>query len=187
MTAPNQRPDVAIATYQYRHEAEFAAGFLADAGIPFRLQIDDAGGADAGMTVSNPARLWIRAADVDAARAILDFDEPMGSPLEDPSDDPEMDPPRGTFIPPPTAPERSAPYSPLADRLCLAERVAAAALAILCSAGALGVDSLTGVGLMPLWSAALFGLAAIFTLAALLGRTWGPFRSILRSLSGLAP
>jgi hypothetical protein len=35
---------VAVAEFTYRHEAEFAAGFLTDAGIPHRLQIDDAGG-----------------------------------------------------------------------------------------------------------------------------------------------
>ena len=33
--------DVLIAEYVYRHEAEFSAGFLADAGIPFRVQADD--------------------------------------------------------------------------------------------------------------------------------------------------
>ena len=35
--------DVLIAEYVYRHEAEFSSGFLADAGIPFRVEADDAG------------------------------------------------------------------------------------------------------------------------------------------------
>ena len=33
--------DVVVARYQYRHEAEFAAGFLDDAEIAYRLQVDD--------------------------------------------------------------------------------------------------------------------------------------------------
>ena len=67
--------DVPIAEYLYRHEAEFAAGFLEDAGIPFRLQTDDAGGAGAFMTSAHPARLWVRAEDVEKARDVLEIDE----------------------------------------------------------------------------------------------------------------
>ena len=33
--------EVAVAWYAFRHEAEFAAGFLDDAGIPYRMQVDD--------------------------------------------------------------------------------------------------------------------------------------------------
>lgn len=62
---------VPIAEFRYRHEAEFAAGFLADAGIPFRLQVDDAGG-DLGLTLGRPAVLWVRAADEEHAREVLD-------------------------------------------------------------------------------------------------------------------
>jgi len=72
-------PSAPIAEYHYRHEAEFAAGFLRGAGIPFRLQIDDAGGADAGVTMGRPAVLWVRAEDEEEARAILELD---GSPAE---------------------------------------------------------------------------------------------------------
>jgi len=64
---------VAVAEFRYRHEAEFAAGFLADAGIPHRLQIDDAGG-DLGLTLGRPAVIWVRAVDLDAAREVLDFE-----------------------------------------------------------------------------------------------------------------
>jgi hypothetical protein len=63
---------VAVAEFTYRHEAEFAAGFLDDAGIPYRLQIDDAGG-DLGLTLGRPAIVWVRAVDADRAREVLDF------------------------------------------------------------------------------------------------------------------
>lgn len=66
---------VPVAEFRYRHEAEFAAGFLRDAGIPFRLQIDDGGGADLGLLVLRPAVLWVRAMDVDAAREVLGVEE----------------------------------------------------------------------------------------------------------------
>jgi hypothetical protein len=62
---------VAIGEYTYRHEAEFAAGFLADAGIPYRLQIDDAGG-DMGLTLGRSAVLWVLAVDAERAREVLD-------------------------------------------------------------------------------------------------------------------
>ena len=62
---------VAVAEFTYRHEAEFAAGFLADAGIPYRLQIDDAGG-DLGLTLGRPALIWVRAVDLERARDVLE-------------------------------------------------------------------------------------------------------------------
>jgi hypothetical protein len=65
---------VAVGQFTYRHEAEFAAGFLADAGIPYRLQIDDAGG-DLGLTLGRPAVLWVRAVDAERARDVLDVGE----------------------------------------------------------------------------------------------------------------
>ena len=67
---PRQK-DVLIAEYVYRHEAEFGAGFLADAGIPFRVQADDAGGAYGGMTFTSAARIWVRSQDAEKAREIL--------------------------------------------------------------------------------------------------------------------
>jgi Putative prokaryotic signal transducing protein len=67
--------EVAVGEFRYRHEAEFAAGFLKDAGIPYRLQIDDAGGADLGLLHQHPAVLWVRAVDADAARELLATDE----------------------------------------------------------------------------------------------------------------
>jgi len=71
---------VSVGEYRYRHEAEFAAGFLADAGIPYRLQIDDAGG-DLGLTLGRPAIIWVRTEDAERAREALDTGS--GTPLED--------------------------------------------------------------------------------------------------------
>jgi hypothetical protein len=68
---------VPVAQFTYRHEAEFAAGFLADAGIPYRLQIDDAGG-DLGLTLGRPAIIWVLAIDADRAREVLDVDPAEG-------------------------------------------------------------------------------------------------------------
>ena len=68
-------PEVIVARFGHRHEAELAAGFLIDAGIPYRLQIDDAGGVDFGTTFSRPPVLWVRAADVDEARELLGLEE----------------------------------------------------------------------------------------------------------------
>lgn len=66
---------VPIAEFHYRHEAELAAGFLSDAGIPYRLQSDDAGGADLGLSMLRPSVLWVRAVDVDAARELIALEE----------------------------------------------------------------------------------------------------------------
>jgi len=73
MTMSNEprQNDVLIAEYVYRHEAEFGAGFLADAGIPFRVQADDAGGAYGGMTFTCAVRIWVRSQDAEKAREIL--------------------------------------------------------------------------------------------------------------------
>ncbi|MDH3424291.1 MAG: DUF2007 domain-containing protein, partial [Gemmatimonadota bacterium] len=63
--------EVVVARYTYRHEAEFAAGFLKDAGIPYRLQIDD---PSLGISVSTSATLWVLGMDERRAREILDVD-----------------------------------------------------------------------------------------------------------------
>tara|TARA_B100000678_G_scaffold45281_1_gene35081 strand:- start:25 stop:309 length:285 start_codon:yes stop_codon:yes gene_type:complete len=80
MTMSNQprQKDVLIAEYVYRHEAEFSAGFLADAGIPFRVQADDAGGAYGGMTFTSAARIWVRSQDAEKAREILEVTPDSG-------------------------------------------------------------------------------------------------------------
>ncbi|MGD2047162.1 MAG: DUF2007 domain-containing protein, partial [Gemmatimonadota bacterium] len=66
---------VRIAEYRYRHEAEFAAGFLDDAGIPYRLQNDDAGGAGLGLSLLHPSVIWVRSTDERVAREILALEE----------------------------------------------------------------------------------------------------------------
>jgi hypothetical protein len=68
-------PEVVVARFRYRHETELAAGFLSDGGIPYRLQIDDAGGVDFGTTFVRPPVLWVRAADLDDARELLGLGE----------------------------------------------------------------------------------------------------------------
>ena len=66
---------VRVGEYRYRHEAELAAGILDSAGIPYRIQFDDAGGADLGLSMLHPAVLWVRAIDVEAARELIAWDE----------------------------------------------------------------------------------------------------------------
>jgi hypothetical protein len=61
---------VVVARYHYRHEAEFAAGLLEDAGIPYRLQVDD---MVMPMSVTPPALLWVRSVDLTRACDILDL------------------------------------------------------------------------------------------------------------------
>jgi hypothetical protein len=61
--------EVAVGRYGYRHEAEFAAGFLEDAGIPYRLQVDDPA---MGMTLSASAIVWVHAMDEERARDLLE-------------------------------------------------------------------------------------------------------------------
>lgn len=59
---------VVIARFTYRHDGEFARGFLEDAGIPSHLAVDDAAGH---VTFSNVATLVVREEDADEAREIL--------------------------------------------------------------------------------------------------------------------
>ena len=63
---------VLLRTFSYRHEGELARTTLEAAGIESALLVDDAGGAQVGLSFSNPARLMVRQADLDAAREILD-------------------------------------------------------------------------------------------------------------------
>ena len=176
--------EVAIAEFLYRHEAEFAAGFLEDAGIPYRLQIDDAGGADLGVTIARPGRLWVRGIDVEAAREVLDLDGSGAdaSILPDSGWDAAAVP-----SPPPAAP-RSRGGS--AERLCAVERTVAAALAIFLCAVAL---SGTGGGAAGAWAVTSWWAPAAVTAGAFLlgvsvvGRAPAWLRATLRALSGVSP
>ena len=60
-----------VATFTYRHEAEFAHATLRGAGIESVVLADDAGGAYAGMSFSSEIRVLVRARDLDEAREIL--------------------------------------------------------------------------------------------------------------------
>ena len=60
-----------VARFHYRHEAEYARGFLDDAGIPASVFVDDAGGIEAGMAFSNPARVVVPDEHVERAREVL--------------------------------------------------------------------------------------------------------------------
>ncbi len=168
--------DVPIAEYLYRHEAEFAAGLMKDAGIPFRLQTDDAGGADAFMTVARPARLWVRAEDVEKVREVLEI--PLNSDL---SQDSSSEPAVGAAASSPLKPEQ-----PDTSRTVLSgqERLLAGTLSIAFLAVSLGIaplDMSAGLTVVSFVLALIFGIAMVF------GRSVGPFRLALRVLSGHVP
>lgn len=55
---------VTIAQFTYRHDAEYARGFLEEAGIASQMTVDDAAGH---LTFSNVATLVVRQEDADAA------------------------------------------------------------------------------------------------------------------------
>lgn len=153
--------DVVIAEYLYRHEAELAAGFLEHAGIPFRLQTDDAGGVEAFMSISRPARLWVRAEDVETACDVLDITlEPSA---------------------PPPVPVRSATSG---DVLSGRERLIAGALGVLFLVAGLGVAPLQ---LSKELVVASYVLAVVFGIAAVFGRSVALVRLALRVLSGHVP
>ena len=57
-----------VARFTYRHDAEYARGFLEDAGIPSQMLVDDAAGH---IAFSNTAALVVRSEDAEAARKVL--------------------------------------------------------------------------------------------------------------------
>ena len=63
--------DQVIATFTYRHDAEYAQGFLEDAEIQSLLHVDDAGGVVPSVGFSSPARLAVRPEDVEKALQVL--------------------------------------------------------------------------------------------------------------------
>lgn len=153
---------IAVAEYSYRHEAEFAAGLLEDAGIAFRLQIDDAGGADIGVTIGRPAVLWVRAEDASRARDVLD------TGLESPDRSGE-----------PGATERPSGAREPGTRLSAVERVVAALL----GAALVGIGAVVG----GVWTAACWLAGSVLIVSAASGRTAGTIKAGLRALSGGAP
>ena len=75
---------VAVATFMYRHEAEFALETLRTAGIRAMLVADDAGGAYAGLSLSGQIRILVHGSDAGQAAALLG--EVGDSEREGPSD-----------------------------------------------------------------------------------------------------
>ena len=85
--AADDAREAIVARFRYRHEAELAAGFLMDAGIAYRLQIDDAGGVDFGATFTRPPVLWVREDDEAVARELLGLDEDETGVSDEPDEE----------------------------------------------------------------------------------------------------
>lgn len=68
---PHETKTAVVASFDRRHEAEFAQGFLTDAGIQSVVLADDAGGADLGLAFTRRVPLLVRAEDEDRARQVL--------------------------------------------------------------------------------------------------------------------
>jgi hypothetical protein len=65
-----------VATYAYRHEAEFARETLRAAGIDSVLVADDAGGAYAPLTFTRGLRLVVLMEEAERARELLAGSDP---------------------------------------------------------------------------------------------------------------
>lgn len=168
--------DVVVAQYRYRHEAEFAAGFLDDAEIPYRLVVDD---ASLGMTISAPATIWVRAMDEAEAREVLDLPEQPKTPVGS-----------GSAVRSPHAPARRPTDEVVrhqGDRgggLGAAERLLGLVVSGAGAGGAWAVVQATGSWA---WPSVLLALSAPFLVAGLLGRAPGIVRDLLRAWAGRAP
>ena len=187
---------VAVGHYAYRHEAEFAAGFLEEAGIPYRMQVDDPA---LGMPLSASATIWVRAMDEERAREALHIDQGTDqgdgavegqesnggdavlnggtteTPLIRSSDAPPGSPGSARS---PRRPDRAAPSAALRTRERLLVLGAGIAL--------LGLMWL-GVFSSRLWSMVAAVVGAGFLAAALLGRAPRFLKRALSALSGEAP
>jgi hypothetical protein len=156
---------VAVAEFRYRHEAELAAGFLEDAGIPFRLQTDDAGGADLGLSMLRPSILWVRAVDAEVARELVGPGE----------EEPKVEP---------TPAVRRRPADQPVERLTVRERAVS---------GVLGVALLAVSPALPPspFQTALVAICYVvgFVLlgAGAVGRAPGPIGGFIKMLSGSPP
>lgn len=171
--------EVAVGSYGYRHEAEFAAGFLEDAGIPYRLQVDDPA---LGMALSASAVLWVHAMDEDRALEILETDDAASGEgasvgVERAAPDPARRAAshRGRVSPPPA---RHDGGRTLAAR--------PRALAVVSGAGLLGaavVGALPGLA----WTVPAGVLGAALVVAGVVGRAPGFVRRVLSTVSGDLP
>lgn len=173
--------EVAIARYEYRHEAEFAAGFLEDAGVPYRLQVDDPA---LGISVGVSATIWVLGIDVERAREILEVDHrPISL-----SGRTTAHRPSGTRRPP--AASRRAPTTHRSDGIATAPPLEPRerGIAFLLAAGAWGLGSaIIGAGASQTLGYGTVGAGAILALVGILGRAPGAIRRLLSVLSGNAP
>ncbi|MDX1493233.1 MAG: hypothetical protein R3253_04095 [Longimicrobiales bacterium] len=192
---------VPLASFNYRHEAEFAAGFLQDAGIPFRLQIED---PTLGLSATDSATIWVAAMDEGRARQVLDHEvvdsqEEWADDSEEWADDSwsakaleEETEGGGASLTTPTRTEADATGAsrpgpsrrkPQSD-LTLRQRVMALG-------GSVGVSATLGVEIVRDASMGLpvvvAALAAVLALAGVFGWAPGPLRRLLEALSGDAP
>jgi hypothetical protein len=163
--------EVVVAEYRYRHEAEFAAGFLDDAGIPYRLQIDDPG---LGMMVSTPATIWVRGMDVEHAREILEVGNQVVAPTQVAAPNREWARPRqsraGTSLAP--------------SHLTIRERL----LTAVGAAGFIWLAWYLVEGSASETAARLAAIPAILLVAAAIsGRAPRALKRLLTALSGIAP
>lgn len=165
---------IPVGHYAYRHEAEFAAGFLEDAGIPYRLQIDDPA---LGMAMSGSATLWVAAVDERRARELLATPPP-------PPGRPAAPAPSGLPTPRGSTGSAVGLSDNIQSDLTLRQRL----VALTGSLGALGVLAIDAVrGLHTVLSVVIAAIAAALLLIALVGRAPGPVGRVLSALSGDAP
>ena len=177
--------EVPLARYSYRHEAEFAAGFLDDAGVPYRLQLDDPA---MGLSVGMDATIWVRGIDEAWAREVLEHGL---QPLDD-----EDDVSRADDDPAREAEQRA----PGAVAGCTGRRPASSAVVtmpplgvreralLLAGSGACGAGALFLQGAAsPIVGSALVVIAVVLALAGILGWVPEAARRILRAIAGHAP
>jgi hypothetical protein len=171
---------VVLARYQYRHEAEFAAGFLDEAGIPYRLQIDDPA---MGMTIGTPATLWVRGMDVRAALDTLNVRElPSHRVAAEAAEAAETGEIAETAeVAEVAEADGAATIAQTGDRLTPLERTVAISIFVVLG----GTTYLASGGAV--WGAAVAALAAPLGLVGLLGRAPSAIRRFLRAISGSAP
>lgn len=186
--------EVAIARYSYRHDAEFAAGFLADARIPHRLQLDDPG---IGISLGSMATIWVLAMDVLRAREVLEVDErPVslsgsGRRAVTPQRQTAQGAPRvtqsnrgGVRADRPPGRAVSAGYPTAGDRLGARAR----AIALLISGGVAGIGGLfLTEATLPIVGVGVAITSAGFALMGILGRAPGALGRFLHAVAGNAP
>ena len=158
--------EVPIGEFRFRHEAEFAAGFLSDAGIPYRLQIDDAGGVEFGLSGTRPGVLWVSEMNAEQAQELIHLDE--------------LDPEESSSVVSFVTDSRSQTIR--RGRLSFRARGFAGGFAVILIVVGVGMGSTAPVGAM-----IFAALAALFSAIAVTGRAPKPIEAILRMLSGEAP